>query len=172
MGAFIPSARPVSRRNRLWPLERGKFRAVAVDDSAMREDDSQPAPLHPEGGHTPLRSRFADDPEMRELVLWFLGDLERRVSAIRSALDTHDAARLRVLAHQLSGSATGYGFEEIGEAARRVESEIRFITLHREASPAADDGLEDEVQISTLAEKTEDLISVCRRAIDGKRGAA
>lgn len=130
----------------------------------------------------PLRSRFADDPEMRELVLWFLGDLERRVGAIRSALDAHDATRLRMLAHQLSGSAQGYGFEEIGEAARRVESEIRFLALHRKAQPGDDDGLhgdglhddglQNEVQISTLAERTEDLISVCSRAIEGKRDAA
>ena len=143
----------------------------------MREDDSQPAPSHPEGGLTPLRSRFADDPEMRELVLWFLGDLERRVGAIRSALDAHDASRLRMLAHQLSGSAQGYGFE----------SEIRFLGLHRKAQPGDDDklhgdglhddglhddGLQNEVQISTLAERTEDLISVCSRAIEGKRDAA
>jgi HPt (histidine-containing phosphotransfer) domain-containing protein len=138
----------------------------------MREDDSQPAPSHPEGGLAPIRSRCADDPEMRELVLWFLGDLERRVGAIRTALDAHDATRLRMLAHQLSGSAKGYGFEEIGDAARRVESEIRYIVLHRGAQPGSDDGLEDEAQVSALAEKTEDLILVCRRAIEGKRDAA
>lgn len=120
----------------------------------------------------PLRSRFADDPEMRDLVMWFLGDLERRIDAIRRALDAHDAARLRVLAHQLSGSAEGYGFEEIGEAARKVESEIRYIKLHRDSIPVSDDGLEDELHISTLAEKTEDLISLCRRALDANRGAA
>jgi HPt (histidine-containing phosphotransfer) domain-containing protein len=87
-----------------------------------------------------------------------------------------------MLAHQLSGSAQGYGFEEIGEAARRVESEIRFLGLHRKAQPGGDDGLhgdglhddglQNEVQISTLAERTEDLISVCSRAIEGKRDAA
>jgi HPt (histidine-containing phosphotransfer) domain-containing protein len=87
-----------------------------------------------------------------------------------------------MLAHQLSGSAQGYGFEEIGEAARRVESEIRFLGLHRKAQPGDDDklhgdglhddGLQNEVQISTLAERTEDLISVCSRAIEGKRDAA
>ena len=138
----------------------------------MREDDSPSGAPRPEGGPGPLRSRFADDPEMRDLVLWFLGDLERRVAAIRGALDAHDAARLRALAHQLSGTAEGYGFEEIGEAARKVESEIRFIKLHRDVLPEPDDGLLDELHISTLSEKTEDLISVCRRAIDGNRGAA
>ena len=109
---------------------------------------------------------------MRELVVWFLGDLERRVTAIRGALNANDAARLRLLAHQLSGSAKGYGFEEIGNAAREVESEIRYIRLHRESVLGDDDGLEDELHIATLAEKTEDLILLCRRAIDGEAGAA
>jgi HPt (histidine-containing phosphotransfer) domain-containing protein len=109
---------------------------------------------------------------MRELVIWFLGDLERRVEAIRNALDAHDADRLRVLAHQLSGSANGYGFQQIGDAARKVEGEIRFINMHREAIPHSDDGMEQEVQLSALTEKTEDLIWLCRRAIDGNRGAA
>lgn len=123
-------------------------------------------------GGEPLRSPLTSDPEMRELVMWFLGDLERRVVAIRGALDAHDADRLRVLAHQLAGSAKGYGFEQIGEAARKVESEIRFINLHRESVHGSDDGLEDEVQLSSLTEKTEDLIVLCRRALDGRRGAA
>lgn len=138
----------------------------------MREDDTPSVPSRPADGTAPLRSRFADDPEMRDLVTWFLGDLERRIEAIRGALDAHDAARLRALAHQLSGSAEGYGFEEIGEAARKVESEIRYIRLHRESIPHNDDGLEHELHISTLAEKTEDLITLCRRALDANRGAA
>jgi HPt (histidine-containing phosphotransfer) domain-containing protein len=148
----------------------GKFDADEVDTGDMREEGT---PSSRDSGPQPLRSRFANDPEMRELVRWFLGELERRVSAIRSALDANDAARLRILAHQLSGSAKGYGFEEIGTAAREVESEIRYIKLHREAMPGSDDdGLEDEVHIATLAEKTEDLILLCRRAIDGRAGAA
>ena len=128
-------------------------------------------PSGPEGGE-PLRSPLENDPEMRSLVLWFLGDLERRVDAIRTALDAHDADRLRILAHQLAGSANGYGFQQIGDAARKVESEIRYINMHREAIPHVDDGMEDELHLSALTEKTEDLIWLCRRAIDGKRGAA
>lgn len=109
---------------------------------------------------------------MRDLVQWFLGDLERRVVAIRGALDAHDADRLRILAHQLAGSAKGYGFEVLGDAARKVESEIRFINLQRETASHLDDGLEDEIRLSALTEKTEELIWHCRRAIDGTRGAA
>jgi HPt (histidine-containing phosphotransfer) domain-containing protein len=119
---------------------------------------------------------------MRELVLWFLDDLGNRVQAMRGALDAHDASRLRVLAHQLAGAASGYGFDEIGDAAREVESSIRFIRLQRElehtigqdlscGDDACEDGLEDELELSALSEKAEDLIALCRRAIDGKDGA-
>lgn len=122
---------------------------------------------------------------MRELVLWFLDDLGNRVQAMRGALDAHDASRLRVLAHQLAGAASGYGFDEIGEAAREVESSIRFIRLQRElehtvgkdsccgedgCDDGCEDGLQDEIELSTLSEKAEDLIALCRRAIDGKDG--
>jgi HPt (histidine-containing phosphotransfer) domain-containing protein len=104
-----------------------------------------------------LRSSFSSDPEMRELVDFFIDDLARRVAAISSALDALDRRRLRVLAHQLYGSAEGYGFRPIGEAARILEEEICANQL--------DDGLAEEVALSVLREKTEDLLTVCRRAI-------
>lgn len=109
---------------------------------------------------------------MRELVAWFIGDLEKRVSAIRSACDDHDAARLRVLAHQLAGAASGYGFDEIGDAAREVEGRIRLTTERSDAPFGGTDGLEEEMLLSALSEKTEDLITLCRRAIDGRGKAA
>lgn len=126
---------------------------------------------------------------MRALVTWFLGDLERRVVAIRSALDAHDAMKLRSLAHQLAGAAGGYGFEQIGSVARDLECRIRFLDMQRNGrldavDPAdprdvsregasdgiLDDGLAEEMQIASLAERAEDLISLCRRAIDGREG--
>lgn len=139
----------------------------------MRDEGS---PGCPHRKDSPIRSRFAHDPEMRELVPWFLGDLERRVEAIQSALDQHDAARLRVIAHQLAGSAKGYGFDQIGDAARKLESSVRFACLQRDANSSlgdaggSDDGLADEMSLAGLVEKAEDLIVLCRRAIDGGNG--
>lgn len=118
-----------------------------MDESSARRSLGEPS----------LRSTFSDDPEMRELVDYFVGDLERRVHALRAALDSCDAARLRTLAHQLSGSAGGYGFAPIGDAAKRLEEHVR--------SMRADDGLAEEAAISAVRETAEDLIATCRRAI-------
>lgn len=106
---------------------------------------------------------------------WFLHDLERRIDAIRAALDAKDAAQLRDIAHHLAASAEGYGFDEIGSAARQFESDVRFIVLRTESATSdedsLDDGLEDEVSLSSLTEKAEDLINLCRQAIDAKDAA-
>ena len=96
----------------------------------------------------PIRSSFSDDPEMRELVDYFLGDLTRRIESLRSALDADDAHALRRLAHQLAGAAAGYGFDEIGQAAHGL-----------------DDGISHEMAVSDARERAEDLIELCSRAI-------
>ena len=105
--------------------------------------------INPSGGTSHLRSEFADDPDMREIVAFFVTDLTDRVSAIRAAVDTDDRARLRTLTHQLKGAAGGYGFPTIGIAAATVEREL----------------LGDEAQVSALHEKVNDLLQLCRAAM-------
>jgi HPt (histidine-containing phosphotransfer) domain-containing protein len=115
----------------------------------------------------PLRSSFADDPEMRDLLVFFVDDLGRRVEAIRRALLDQDRAQLHTLAHQLSGSAGGYGYTSIGDVARLLEKQVQY----GQTSPASlprlhpTDQLSDEMELSLLHERAEDLISICRRAI-------
>ena len=101
----------------------------------------------------PLRSSFADDPERRDLLVFFVDDLGRRIEAIRRALLDQDRAQLHTLAHQLSGSAGGYGYTSIGDVARLLEKQVQS------------DQLSDEMELSLLHERAEDLISICRRAI-------
>ncbi len=129
----------------------------------------------------PLRSRFSDDPEMRALVVWFIEDLGRRVGAIRAAIDHHDAASLHALAHQLAGSAGGYGFDSIGRAAQDLERELRSTAAERAMNGVAagagmDCGLSEELEregrLSALTEKAEDLIALCRRAIEANGAAS
>ena len=67
------------------------------------------------------RSEYASDPEMRDIVTLFVDDLGRRADSLRAAFAAGARGRLRTLAHQLRGSAGGYGFPGIGNAAANLE---------------------------------------------------
>jgi len=89
---------------------------------------------------------------MRDIVTFFVNDLNDRVSAIGAAVDSDDRARLRTLAHQLKGAAGGYGFPTIGVAAATLEREL----------------LSDEASMAALHDKVEDLLQLCRAAMGSK----
>jgi HPt (histidine-containing phosphotransfer) domain-containing protein len=97
-----------------------------------------------------LRSEFANDPEIGELVEQFVAEMPAKVEALREAFLSGDAARLKTMAHQLKGAAGGYGFPTVGEVARRVEQ-----CLKAEGSPQA---LLEEVRGSL-----DELVALCRR---------
>ena len=123
---------------------------------------------------TPLQSLFADEPEMRELILFFVDDLGRRVEAMRDALSKLDQPRLRTLAHQLSGSAAGYGYPAIGEAARLLESELKHKRSPTSAPSPHGDTCEQwsqaELNIAQLHQRTIELIDLCRSAMPSSEG--
>ncbi len=73
------------------------------------------------GSGAMLVSTMVDDEDMKEIVHQFVRDLPDRSSAILRASRASDLQTLKRLAHQLMGSAGGYGFPEITDAARAVE---------------------------------------------------
>ena len=93
-----------------------------------------------------LVSELADD-DMVELVEMFIEELPSRIAAFERAVDEHDLATLATLAHQLKGSAGGYGFPAITETAKRIEA----------AAMSRGD-------LEMLAEQTRALTDLCRRA--------
>jgi len=95
-----------------------------------------------------LRSEFADDPAMREIVEFFVNDLTERIDAIRLACERQDRCQLKTLAHQLKGAAGGYGFPTIGSAAGDVEREL----------------LAAEADVAAVQDKVEELLRRCRAA--------
>ena len=99
-----------------------------------------------------LRSEFADDPEMADLVELFTGELPKRISALTEAVSRGDHAALQRLAHQLKGAAPGYGYPTIGQAAARVEDPLR---------DAADLG----AALEAVTPLVDELIALCRSAI-------
>ena len=92
------------------------------------------------------RSRFDDDPRMRSIVERFKATLEGRTQDLDRALQASDLDRLASMAHQLKGTAGGYGFDSIGEAAADLEQET--IAL--------------EADLSSVRERVENLIILCR----------
>lgn len=96
----------------------------------------------------PLYSTLQDDPEMAELIEFFLDELDRRTVELTEAWQNTDAEQLRVMAHQLKGAAEGYGYPSITAAARELEQAIH----------------EQESELSSLSEKVEGLVQLCRQA--------
>lgn len=74
---------------------------------------------------TPLRSSFADDPDMAELVDFFVEEVPNRLRSIQAYCESGDRDGVRRLAHQLKGACAGYGFEEVGLAAAKLEQPLK-----------------------------------------------
>ena len=101
-----------------------------------------------------LRSEFASDPDMGELVELFLEELPDRVDEIRESLQNHDTETVRRLSHQMKGAAGGYGYPSITDAAGRIESLINS------------DDTQDA--LAKIEEGVEVLCRLCAAAIRGK----
>ena len=74
---------------------------------------------------SPLRSQFADDPEMGELLVLFLSELESKVETMRISVEVGDVDILTRVTHQVRGVAGGYGYPQITTLAAHVEDTLR-----------------------------------------------
>lgn len=112
----------------------------------------------PSEGLTPLRSQFADDPDMADLVGIFVTELPSRVEGVVTAYRSGDVESLRRIAHQLKGAAGGYGFPTVGDAAAKVEKALKTST-----DPAG--------QLSQMTEDVRALVDLCWRASCSSSGS-
>lgn len=69
-----------------------------------------------------IRSSFADDPDMAELVEMFVEDVPLKIEQLNCAIGDQDIQQVFVFAHQLKGSAAGYGFAALSDLARELET--------------------------------------------------
>lgn len=67
------------------------------------------------------------DPEFADLIEYFKGELPARVRSLEACAAEQDLDGLRRLAHQLKGAAPGFGFLEVGRAARELEERLNFV---------------------------------------------
>lgn len=105
--------------------------------------------------NAPLRSQYAGDADMAELLEVFLSELSERTERLRGLLREGRYEELRTLAHQLKGAAGGYGYPTVSAAAAALENTIR--------SSAPLSGEASQVKASV-----EELVALCARAIQGR----
>ena len=104
----------------------------------------------PEPANTggPLRSEFADDPEMMELVREFVQELPERIESLQSAWREANTELVCRVAHQLKGASAGYGFAPVGDAAAKLEKAVKTV----------DDDL------TAVKREFDELLAICNRA--------
>lgn len=78
----------------------------------------------PEPMGAPIRSEFAGDPDMAELIEYFVSELPERAAAVTECMRSRRWEDLRRLAHQLKGASGGYGFSPLGDAAAALEEDL------------------------------------------------
>jgi Hpt domain len=99
-----------------------------------------------------LRSKYARDPEMADLVRCFVDELPERVQRLQAAWEEANLHDLRLLAQRLQGSSNQHGFAPLGDAAEHVVE--RISTLH---PPGA------FKELDRLGAEVRDLIAMCER---------
>lgn len=110
----------------------------------MSSDETKPDPTAPR----PLISELSNDAEMAELIEYFVGEMQNRIEVINQAWQSDNRALLQRLAHQLKGAAAGYGFPQITDAASLLEACL----------------VAEEAELSSVQERVEALLDLCRRA--------
>ncbi|HVJ68069.1 MAG TPA: response regulator [Caulifigura sp.] len=72
-----------------------------------------------------IRSEFADDPDMTEVVAEFVDNLPIRMADLTKSLERQDLPAVQRSLHQLKGAGGGYGFNEITSTAASAELSIK-----------------------------------------------
>ena len=99
------------------------------------------------GEPKPIRSDFADDPDMAELVSEYVQRMPQRINAILSAYERNERDQLVRIVHQIKGSGGGYGFPLLSSAADKLERKL----------------LESPATLEQVSPEVQDLIHLCQR---------
>jgi HPt (histidine-containing phosphotransfer) domain-containing protein len=73
----------------------------------------------------PLRSLYADDEAIADILPVFLQNLPRYLGDLTSRIEARDWAGAARICHDLKGTAGGYGYPQISDATRRLEALLR-----------------------------------------------
>ena len=114
--------KPIDRRTLVEAIARHTKHVTRLTNRP-RDEVSGITPLESVTGS--ISSDLADDEEMIELVALFVAGLPAKVDRLVQARNDNDGATILAVAHQLKGSAGGYGFMPITVAAAALEESIR-----------------------------------------------
>jgi DNA-binding response OmpR family regulator len=123
--------KPIARRKLVSAVamyaEQAPPHGVPLVASALLEQPpmSKPAATVDEED-APIVSEFAEDIEMREVLVSFVAGLPTQVERARTALEQGDLETLQRIAHQLKGAAGSYGFMCITDAAAQFEQALKI----------------------------------------------
>ncbi len=80
---------------------------------------------HDISAHDRIISEYASDPDMIDLISDFLVSLQTTAATVARLSADGDHAELQRVAHQIKGSAGGYGFPAITAVAGRLETVLK-----------------------------------------------
>jgi HPt (histidine-containing phosphotransfer) domain-containing protein len=72
-----------------------------------------------------IYSSYADDPDMAEMLPFFVDGLAEIRSGLRTLADAKDFEGVRREAHKVRGTAGGYGFQGLSDLAGRLEESCK-----------------------------------------------
>jgi signal transduction histidine kinase/DNA-binding response OmpR family regulator len=114
------------RRDRLLTCVAAHLRARTSRPPVESPAAPSPAPERPaETRGTVIKSTFAADDDMKQIVGEFVAELPAQTARLKALLDAGDLAELRRAVHQLKGAGGGYGFADITTLATQAEQSIR-----------------------------------------------
>jgi len=72
-----------------------------------------------------IRSEFAEDPDIAEMLPPFIESFSGRLKEIRAVVAADNAGELALVAHQIKGAAGGYGFPSLTKLAADLEAPLK-----------------------------------------------
>ena len=115
--------KPVERKSFLEAVRKQLEGRTTATTTQQPNSPPEPDPAPVQG--EPLRSEFANDPDMGDLIKQYVGGLPEQVAMLMNLLREANLEALRREVHKIKGAGGGYGFSELTDLAAKAEKRIR-----------------------------------------------